>query len=273
MALMIVPGFFLAMMMGLVLGFIGSGGSMLTVPILVYLFGVKPFIATGYSLLVVGSTASVGAFSYWRRDLIRVRDTFVFVLPSTVMILLTRRFILPAIPDPVIDVGHFVLSKGTFIMGFFALLMLLAGWLMLRPAKDELGEPEHAMRPSAHPIKLILGSGAVGLLAGLVGAGGGFLIIPVLITFFNLSMKEAIGTSLAVITVNSLVGFQGDLIAGIEIDWFILGPFLGLAILGMFLGIRLNKHVDGSKLKRLFAFFMLFLAAGILLIEFSSLLR
>ncbi|MCH9756261.1 MAG: sulfite exporter TauE/SafE family protein [Gammaproteobacteria bacterium] len=256
--------------MGLVLGFIGSGGSMLTVPILVYFFGLSPFMATGYSLLVVGSTAAVGTFSYWRRDLIRARDTFVFVLPSTVMILLTRRFIVPSIPDPVMGINGLMLSKGTFIMTMFAFLMLLAGWLILKPAMQS---DKQSYNPASHPIKLVLGSGSVGLLAGLVGAGGGFLIIPVLITLFDLSMKEAIGTSLAVIMVNSLVGFQGDLLAGIYIDWAMLGPFLGLAISGMFLGIKLNQYIDGSVLKRTFGFFMLFLAGVILLVEGLSLLR
>jgi len=260
-------GFFLASVMGLLLGLIGSGGSMLTVPILVYLFGMKPSVAAGYSLLVVGSTAAVGAFAYWRRGLIKARDTFVFVLPSTVMIVLTRGFIVPAIPDSILTLHAFVLSKSTFIMSLFALLMLLAGYFMLKPVTTKpLDTAQYD--PYMHPMKLFLGSGMVGLFAGLVGAGGGFLIIPVLITLFNLPMKQAIGTSLAVIAVNSLLGFQGDLlIAGIEINWSVLGPFLGLAMLGMFCGIKLNEYVDGRKLKRLFGVFMLLLGCGIFMGE------
>ncbi len=269
--MLIISGFLLAVLMGLVLGFIGSGGSMLTVPILVYLFGLSPFVATGYSLLVVGSTAAVGTFSYWLQGLIRARDTFIFVLPSTIMILLTRRFIVPNIPDPILRVNNLLLSKGTFIMATFALLMLVAGWFMLRPVTKEQAD-KIAEDKRLHPVKLVLGSGSVGVLAGLVGAGGGFLIIPALITLFDLSMKEAIGTSLAVIMVNSLVGFQGDLLAGLYIDWSVLGPFLGLAILGMFLGIRFNKHADGRELKRLFGFFMLLLAGIILSAESFSML-
>ncbi len=268
----VIGGFFLAVLMGLILGFIGSGGSMLTVPILVYLFGLTPFVATGYSLLVVGSTAAVGTFSYWQRGLIRVRDTFIFVLPSTIMILVTRRFIVPSIPDPMFRINGFMLAKGTFIMTLFALLMLLAGWLMLKPV-DFKKKKHLEYKPGSHPMKLVFGSGAVGVLAGLVGAGGGFLIIPVLITWFNLSMKEAIGTSLAVIMVNSLIGFQGDLLAGIYMDWSILGPFLGLAISGMLLGIKLNQYADGQHLKQWFGFFMLFLAGIIFLGESLSLLR
>ncbi len=257
-------GFSLAVLMGLILGAIGSGGSMLTVPILVYLFGLKPFIATGYSLLVVGTTAGIGTFSYWQRDLIRLKDTVIFILPSTVMILVTRRFIVPNIPDPVFELHDIMLSKSVFIMTIFALLMFVAGILMLRPVQVK---QKQGLDPTARPIKLLLGSGAVGLLAGLVGAGGGFLIIPVLITWFNLSMKEAIGTSLAVIMVNSLTGFQGDVLAGIVVDWHLLGPFLGLAILGMFLGIRLNQRVDGPLLKRWFGWFMVLLACVILVAE------
>lgn len=253
--------------MGLLLGLIGSGGSMLTVPILVYLFGMKPHVAAGYSLLVVGSTAAVGVVNYWRQGLIKTRDTLVFVLPSTFMILLTRGYLVPALPDPILTVLGYSLSRGAFIMSLFALLMLLAGSLMLKPvATSSKNRPSYD--PYDHPIKLCLGSGMVGLLAGLVGAGGGFLIIPVLIILYGLTMKQAIGTSLAVIMVNSLLGFQGDwLIAGIDIDWSILGPFLGLAILGMFVGIRFNQRVDGVKLKRGFAIFMLLLGCSILLKE------
>ncbi|MDF1684462.1 MAG: sulfite exporter TauE/SafE family protein [Legionellaceae bacterium] len=265
--MLIILGFFLASIMGLLLGLIGSGGSMLTVPILVYLFGMKPLIAAGYSLLVVGSTAAVGVVSYWRQGLIKTRDTFVFVLPSTLMILLTRGFIVPALPDPILTLGDYVLPRGVFIMSLFAFLMLLAGSLMLKPVAAR-PKNQAPYDPYEHPVKLYLGSGMVGLLAGLVGAGGGFLIIPVLIILFGLSMKQAIGTSLAVIMVNSLLGFQGDwLIAGLEINWSVLAPFLGLAIFGMFIGIKFNQRVDGVKLKRGFAVFMLLLGCSILLKE------
>lgn len=268
--MLITVGFFLSGVMGLLLGLTGSGGSMLTVPILVYFFGIKPSVAAGYSLLVVGSTAAFGAVSYWRQGLIKMRDTFVFVLPSTLVILLTRGLIVPAIPDPILTVAQYTLSKGAFIMSLFAFLMFFTSYLMLKPVKITPKDMA-PYDPYQHPIKLGLGSGMVGLLAGLVGAGGGFLIIPTLIILFGLSMKQAIGTSLAVITVNSLLGFQGDLfIAKIVIEWSILGPFLGLATVGMFLGIKLNYYVDGIKLKRGFAVFMLFLGVSILLEEVLS---
>lgn len=254
-------GFFLAVVMGVMLGLIGSGGSMLTVPIMVYIFQVKPFIATGYSLLVVGSTACLGAFSYWRQGLIRLKDTFLFILPSTVMITVTRRFILPNIPDPIVQVGPMVVSKGLFIMLIFALLMLFAGLMILKPVKVEK-QSQAIEEPIRHPVKLLLGSALVGLLSGLVGAGGGFLIIPVLIALFNLSMREAVGTSLAVIAVNSLLGFHSDLLAGMTMDWQLLGPFLGLTLLGMLFGIHFNQKINNEKLKRLFGYFMLCLASG-----------
>lgn len=271
MPLLSIFGFILATVMGVTLGLIGTGGSMLTVPILVYLFHVKPSIATGYSLLVVGCTAAVGTFGYWRQRVICVRQTVLFVLPSTIMILLTRRFILPSIPDPVVHIHGLFLSKPTFIMSLFALLMFLTGYLTLRPAK--IPSEEEAFYPRDHVLKLTVTSATVGLLAGLVGAGGGFLIIPALMTWFRLSMKEAIGTSLAVIMVNSLIGFQGDLLVGIQIDWLILGPFLGLAILGMLLGIQLNQYIDGLMLKRGFGYFMLCLGSMILAVEAFELLH
>jgi uncharacterized protein len=268
---LIILGFVLAVVMGLILGLIGSGGSMLTVPILVYLFGFKPSIATGYALLVVGSTAAVGVCSYWRQGLIRMRDTFVFVLPSTVMILITRRFILPAIPEVMLQIGGIELTRAAFIMTLFACLMLFAGSVMLTPVR--MDKKVRSRASWVYFVCLMLGSALVGLLAGLVGAGGGFLMIPVLVTWFRLSVKEAIGTSLAVIMVNSLVGFQGDVLTGIPINWEILGPFLGLAILGMLLGIYLNQRVDGQKLKTMFGCFMLLLGSIILVAELFTVLR
>jgi len=257
-------GFSLAILMGLTLGLIGTGGSMMSVPIMVYLFHVTPVAATGYSLLVVGSTALVGAFSYWQKGMIRIKNTFIFVIPSTIMILLTRRYILPQMPDPILTLGQLDVSKDSFIMVMFAFLMLMAGMMALKPIRVN---DKAKQNPSKHLIKLILGSGAVGFFAGLVGAGGGFLIIPVLLTLFQLSMHEAVGTSLAIIMVNSLIGFQGDLVAGIEINWRILGPFLMFAVLGMLLGIKTSEHVDNTRLKQYFAYFMLGLAGFILLEE------
>lgn len=261
---MILLGYLLAVAMGLTLGLIGAGGSILTVPILVYLLGVKPVVATGYSLLVVGSAALTGAIRYQRNGLVNLKAAAMFAAPAMLTVLATRTFIVPAIPDPIAGI-----PKDIFIMMLFAGLMILAAGFMLRPVKVTPNR-SHAMT-FGRMAKLILGSAGVGLLTGMVGAGGGFLIIPTLIALFGLSMKEAIGTSLAIIAINSLVGFKGDIAAGIPLDWPLLGTFLGLTLLGMWLGTTLGKRLEGEKLKKLFGVFTLLIGIAVLIEELHAL--
>lgn len=261
---MMIIGYILAIVMGLTLGLIGAGGSILTVPILVYLLGVKPVVATGYSLLVVGSAALTGAIRYQRNGLVNLKAAAMFAAPAMLTVLATRTFIVPAIPDPFASI-----PKDIFIMLLFAGLMILAAGFMLRPVKVMPNRP-HTMTFS-RMAKLILGSAGVGLLTGMVGAGGGFLIIPTLIALFGLSMKEAIGTSLAIIATNSLVGFKGDIASGIPLDWPLLGAFLGLTLLGMWLGTTLGKRLEGEKLKKLFGVFTLLIGIAVLIEELHAL--
>lgn len=262
---MVILGYLLAVVMGLTLGLIGAGGSILTVPILVYLLGVKPVVATGYSLLVVGSAALTGAIRYQRNGLVNLKAATMFAIPAMVTVLLTRRYIVPAIPDPIGDI-----AKDNFIMLFFAALMIVVALFILRPPKVTPNR-SHQLTP-LRVVKLIAGSAGVGLLTGSVGAGGGFLIIPTLIALFGLPVKEAIGTSLAIIAVNSLVGFNGDLAAGIPLDWPLLGTFLAATLLGMWLGTTLGKRMDGAKLKKLFGLFTLLVGVSVLIEELYHLM-
>jgi uncharacterized protein len=263
---MIALGYILAIVIGLTLGLIGAGGSILTVPILVYLLGVKPVVATGYSLLVVGSAALTGAIRYWRNGLVNLKAVAMFAAPAMLTVLATRTFIVPAIPDPIAGI-----PKDIFIMMLFAGLMILAAIFMLKPVKT-MPNRSHAL-DVRRIIKLISGSAGVGLLTGMVGAGGGFLIIPTLIALFGLPVKEAIGTSLAIIAINSLVGFKGDIAAGIPLDWPLLGTFLGLTLFGMWLGSTLGKRMDGAKLKKLFGVFTLLVGLAVLAEELHTLLN
>lgn len=247
----------MAIAMGLTLGLIGAGGSILTVPILVYLIGVKPVVATGYSLLVVGSAALTGAIRYWHHKLVNIRAALMFAAPAMLTVFATRIYIVPNIPDPV-----FGIAKDAFIMLLFAVLMIVVAAFMLRPLKIKAAKnPEINF---GRVIKLVIGSAGVGLLTGMVGAGGGFLIIPSLIALFGLHMKEAIGTSLAVIAINSLIGFKGDIAAGIPLDWPLLALFLGLTFLGMWIGTTLGKTMEGEKLKKIFGVFTLFIGLAVL---------
>lgn len=257
-------GYMSAILMGFTLGLIGAGGSILTVPILVYLLGVKPIVATGYSLLVVGSAAFAGATRYWRNDLVNMKAVLLFAVPAMLTVLITRTFIVPAIPDLLLGI-----SKDVFIMLLFAVLMILAAGFMLRPAK--VAPNRSHILTFGRSIKLTFGSAGVGLLTGMVGAGGGFLIIPTLIALFGLSMKEAIGTSLAIIAINSLVGFKGDIAVGIPFDWHLITTFLTLTLLGMWLGTTLSKRFESQKLKKLFGVFTLLIGLAVLTEEMYAL--
>jgi uncharacterized membrane protein YfcA len=261
---MILLGYILAIVMGLTLGLVGAGGSILTVPILVYLLGVKPVVATGYSLLIVGTAALTGAIRYWRNGFVNLRAAFMFAVPAMLTVLATRIFIVPAIPDPILGI-----PKDIFIMLLFAILMIVAALFMLKPLKVE--KAPHSQMPPTRAAKLVIGSACVGLLTGMVGAGGGFLIIPTLIALFGLPVKEAIGTSLAIIAINSLVGFQGDIASGISLDWHLLGLFIGLTLLGMWIGTTLAKRMEGEKLKKLFGVFTLLVGLAVLAEELNAL--
>ena len=254
---MVILGYILAVIMGLTLGLIGAGGSILTVPILVYLLGVKPVVATGYSLLVVGSAALTGAIRYYRHKLVNIRAALMFAAPAMLTVLATRTYIVPNIPDPI-----FGIAKDIVIMLLFAVLMVVVAIFMLQPVRVKA--EKHPDMDFSRVVKLVLASSFVGLLTGMVGAGGGFLIIPALIALFGLHMKEAIGTSLAVIAINSLIGFNGDIAAGIPLDWRLLLIFLGLTLLGMWIGTTLGKTIEGEKLKKIFGAFTLLIGLAVL---------
>lgn len=253
-------GYFGALLIGLVLGLTGGGGSMLTVPILVYIMLIDPVIATGYSLFIVGTTSIFGAFQNFRKGLVDIQKGFIFAIPSFIGVYLTRSFIVPIIPNEIITTSNFTLTKGTFLMLFFAVIMFLAAMSMLKKKKIEVAE---IAEKEASTLVLMLQTFIIGIVIGLVGAGGGFLIIPSLVLFAKLPMKKAIGTSLFIIAMNSLIGFIGD-IQNLEINWLFLLSFTAISIIGIFLGTFLNKFINENQLKKGFAYFVLIMAFIIL---------
>ena len=258
-------GYFAAIFIGLALGIMGGGGSILTVPVLVYLIGVSPVLSTAYSLFVVGSTALVGASGYFRKGLVSVPTALVFLATSVAAVFLTRKFLMPAIPHELFTVGRLVFTKDLLVLVAFAGLMVAAAASMIRSRPGD-ADPG-AARPQGPRINypLVLGIGAVvGLLTGFVGAGGGFLIIPALVLGARLPMKTAVGTSLAIIALNSLIGFTGDLSAGTPIDWSFLLGFLAFALGGIVLGTYLARFISGARLKPAFGWFTLAMGAFIL---------
>ena len=257
-------GYVAAAFIGLSLGLIGGGGSILTVPVLVYLFGIDAVTATAYSLFIVGATSLVGAWPKHKEGLVDLKTALAFGAPSIVAVYLTRAWLVPFIPDPVLAVGEFELSKRLLLMGLFALLMVFASLSMIRDKKPvaQASGGEQGFRWG-----LILLEGAVvGVLTGLVGAGGGFLIIPALVLFTGLPMKKAVGTSLLIIAAKSLIGFTGDL-GQLQPNWTLLGLVTAIAIAGILVGNVLARRIDGAKLKKGFGWFVLVMGIYILLKE------
>ncbi len=249
--------------MGITLGLLGGGGSILTVPILVYVLAVEPVLATGYSLFVVGATALVGTVKKHFEHLVAWRAGLVFAIPSLIAVFLTRYKLVPAIPDQLFSIGSLQVTKNLALMVFFALIMLLAAGSMINDRKNRM---EAVGRKRNYPI-IALDGLIVGVITGLVGAGGGFLIIPALVLLVGLPMKKAVGTSLLIIAVKSLVGFLGDVGSGQFINWKLLLMFTSLSILGMFVGIYLNRFASQRTLKKGFGWFVLIMAVFILVKE------
>lgn len=252
-------GFISAVLIGVVLGLIGGGGSILTVPSLVYLADIEPVPATAYSLFVVGLTALVGSAAYMRQGLVSYRTALVFGLPSLVAVFLTRRFVMPAIPAQLGSFAGVDVSRDLAVMLLFAALMIAASASMIRRGKPEAAEGELRFN---YPMIFAEGI-VVGVLTGLVGAGGGFLIIPALVVLARLPMKLAVGTSLLIIAAKSLIGFTGDL-GQMAIDWNFLALFSAFAVAGILLGTWLTRFIPGGKLKPAFGWFTL--AMGVYII-------
>ncbi len=258
-------GYIGALLIGIVLGITGGGGSILTVPVLVYILNYNPIIATAYSLFIVGTTSGFGSIQNFRKGLVVPKTAFLFAIPSVIGVYLTRKFIVPRIPDTVLYFGSLQLSKGTFLMLVFATVMLLAAYSMLRTQKKiEIV----VAKTIASPI-VVMQLFLVGILIGLIGAGGGFLIIPALLNFAKLPMNKAIGTSLLIITINSLIGFTGD-IQNIIIDWTFLIIFTTISIIGIFLGLYIQQFINENHLKKIFGVFVLIMSVFILYKELFS---
>ncbi len=259
-------GYIGALVIGIVLGLIGGGGSILTVPIFVYLFQMDPVIATAYSLFVVGVSALVGTFRNISKKLVDFRIAIVFAIPAFISVYITRKYIVPAIPDELFSVGTFSVTKDFGIMVFFAIIMLIASISMIRTPKENKTSKTNIN--NNYPFIIIEGL-VVGLLTGIVGAGGGFLIIPALVLFAGLPMKKAVATSLLIIAIKSLIGFIGD-VENLHMDWTFLGVFSLIAILGIFIGVWLNKFIDGKKLRKGFGWFVLLMGIYIIIREVTN---
>lgn len=257
-------GYIGALVVGLVLGLVGGGGSILTVPILVYILGYNPVIATAYSLFVVGSSSLVGTIQKMRKGFVDIKVGLAFSFPSFIAVYLSRRYFVPNLPETFFTVGNFALTKDIGIMIFFAFIMLLASISMIRTKKEE-----KELLSIKQPYYLTFIQGLIiGTITGLIGAGGGFLYVPALVLWAKLPMKKAVGTSLIIVTINSLIGFTGDL-QTIQVEWLFLLSFSAFTIMGILIGVFLSKYISGKKLKKGFGWFTLLMAFYIIYKEFN----
>lgn len=255
-------GYFVSIIIGLSLGLIGGGGSILAVPILVYLFHINPEQATSYSLFIVGITAMIGSYSHYKLGNLKIKAALVFAIPSVLSLLFVRDIILPRIPSIVFTVNSFEVSKNLMIMIVFAFLMIATSISMIKTST-----PKEIVKRDGSIRIAVIGL-LVGFITGFLGAGGGFLIIPALLFFANLPMKQAIGTSLLIIFINSLIGFGGDVLKGNEINYELLLTISAIALIGMFIGTYLSRKIDGAKLKPAFGWFVLVMGIYIIIKEF-----
>jgi hypothetical protein len=260
-------GYIAAVFIGISLGMVGSGGSILTVPVLVYLMGINPLLATTSSLFIVGCTSLVGGLRAYSKKLVDFRAITEFGLPSILSIFVTRHYLLPALPDPIFRIGGQAISKDVFLMVVFAILMLIASFTMIRSraTEEQAGMAEKKEEHNKVFLLVLLGL-LIGAVTGLLGAGGGFLIIPSLVLFLRLPMKTAVGTSLLIIAINSLFGFLFSL-KQFEYNWTILLSFTILAVGGIFIGSRLADKITGASLKKGFGLFILVMGCYIIIKE------
>lgn len=255
-------GYFAAVLIGISLGLVGAGGSILTIPVLVYLIGISAVDATSYSLFIVGVSAFIGVLRYIKNKLVCFRTVFVFGIPSVISIFLTRKFLLHAIPHHLFNIGEVEVTKDALLMILLAILMIVAATSMLR--KTPAIKIDSEKNNEQYRYFLIFQQGVVvGALVGLVGAGGGFLIIPALVVLAKLPMKKAIGTSLAIIALNSTIGFLSDF--GVHhFDWAFILKFSGFAITGIIIGSYLSKYISSIKLRPAFGWFILVMGVYII---------
>ena len=257
-------GYLMALFIGISLGLFGGGGSILAVPVLAYLFSLDEKVATAYSLFIVGFTALVGGIKQQKNNNVDWRTAIVFGIPALIGVWIVRNYVIPVLPDELFSIVGFSISRRMGMFGVFIVLMVAAAYSMLRDNKRKGGSGDVNYN---YPLILIEGL-FVGSITGLVGAGGGFLIIPALVVLTNLDIKKAIGTSLVIIALKSIVGFfLGDALI-MSIDWSFLVVFTSITIVGIFTGIYIGKFIDGNRLKKGFAYFILIMAIFMFIMEF-----
>lgn len=258
-----IAGYIASLLIGISLGLIGGGGSILTIPVLVYLFHLSPSIATGYSLFIVGCSSLAGAWKNYHKGNINFKAAFYFGISSIITVVLIRKLLIPVLPEHLFKIGNFWITQSLLTMLLFAIVMIVASLHMIKKQVTVIRDPNDR---HIHLAKALIRGVEVGILTGLLGAGGGFLIIPILVFSFHLNMKDAIGTSLLIIAMNSLFGFAGDLFH-LQFNWSLLLPVTAIAVTGTFIGRKAGQELSGEKLKKWFGWFVLIMGIYIIIHE------
>lgn len=256
-----IAGYIASLLIGISMGLIGGGGSILTMPILVYLFAVSPTLSISYSLFIVGCASLVGAYNNYRKGLVNFKTVLLFGSSSITTVFVARKFIIPYLPDVFFRIGSFEVTHSLFVMVVFGVLMLTASMSMIKSRSLAV-----EIKKNKKPGVLALYGVLIGLVTGFLGAGGGFLLIPALVILMKLPMKEAIGTSLLIIALNSLIGFAAD-IGRHPIEWKLVILITAIAIVGIFIGGYFNQKINSEKLKKGFGWFVLVMGIYIIVKE------
>jgi uncharacterized membrane protein YfcA len=242
----------LAILIGLALGMLGGGGAIVTLPVLVYVAGIPPQKAVGMSLAVVGATSLIGSGVQYLRGHFHVQATLLFALTGTI--------------GAYFGAGLTHLLPPPVLMLLFASLMLVVGSIMLR------GRRAAESKGECHPLRCLALGAVVGVLTGFLGVGGGFLIVPALVLFAGIDMTKAVGSSLAIIALNSVSGLMGQL-QHTTLDWALTSGFLAVALIGMLIGLALAQRISQQTLRRLFAGFVIAVAGVLFITQVIALMR
>jgi uncharacterized protein len=261
-----IAGYIAATLIGVSLGVLGSGGSILTVPIMVYFLNINPIDATGYSLFVVGVTSAAGGITYIQKKLVHFKTALIFAVPSIISVFLTRKYLLTAVPEVLFSTASFTLTQDLLILILFAMLMVIVAIQMI--SKAEYKEPDATEFQQANYAWLIFIGFISGILTGILGVGGGFIIIPALVLFAKVPIRMSVGTSLLIIAFNCLSGFIEEVLEKHSVmNYSFLFLFSVVSLIGIFIGFRISLKLRSEQLKKLFGWFILFMGIAIFVKE------
>lgn len=256
--------FVASFLIGITLGIFGGGGTILTLPVLVYLLYFEADIAIHYSMFIVGTTTFVGGINSYIKNYLNLKAAYSFGIPSLIAVYITSKTITPWIKKSSWMIGQYELSGKHLLMFLFAILMIVVALFMIFKKQNDVVVEKN--RKKKFYFGIILKAALVGFISGLIGAGGGFIIVPSLIAFYKLKIKEAIGTSLVIIAANSFVGFLGSMNLYPN-DWLFLLSFSFISILGIISGLWLSRRIQATKLKIAFGYFVLLMGIYVFIKE------